>query len=33
MAAISDQIDSRIAAFLAARGINQGEDRPEETEQ
>lgn len=33
MAAISNQIDSRIAAFLAARGINQGENRPEETEQ
>lgn len=33
MAAISDQIDSRIAAFLAARGINQDGDRPEETEQ
>jgi len=33
MAALSDQIDSRIAAFLAARGINAGAERPEETEQ
>ena len=33
MAGLSDQIDSRIAAFLAARGINAGAGRPEETEQ
>ena len=33
MAALSDQIDSRIAAFLAARGINPDAERPEETEQ
>lgn len=33
MASLSDQIDSRIAAFLAARGINPDASRPEETEQ
>jgi flagellar assembly protein FliH len=33
MAALSDQIDSRIAAFLAARGINRGIEGPEELEQ
>lgn len=33
MASLSDQIDSRIAAFLAARGINPDAGRPEETEQ
>ncbi len=33
MAGLSDQIDSRIAAFLAARGINPDASRPEETEQ
>ena len=33
MASLSDQIDSRIAAFLAARGINPDAARPEETEQ
>lgn len=33
MTALSDQIDSRIAAFLAARGINADAERPEETEQ
>lgn len=33
MTSLSDQIDSRIAAFLAARGINPDAVRPEETEQ
>ena len=33
MASLSDQIDTRIAAFLAARGINPDTGRPEETEQ
>lgn len=33
MASLSDQIDTRIAAFLAARGINPDAGRPEETEQ
>ena len=33
MASLSDQIDSRIAAFLVARGINPDAERPEETEQ
>lgn len=33
MTSLSDQIDTRIAAFLAARGINQDAERPEETEQ
>lgn len=33
MDVLSDQIDTRIAAFLAARGINQDAERPEETDQ
>jgi flagellar assembly protein FliH len=33
MAQLTDQIDARVAAFLAAKSIIPGETRPEETEQ